>query len=110
MEFEKKNEFVDICILSLLRKEGSYGYYIFKNINEYTRVTEAALYCVLMRLEKENMISSYSMEYNSRLRRYYSLTESGTEYINGFLEKWKDIADVYNFITLDRSEKKRRWL
>lgn len=110
MEIEKKNELVDICVLSLIKKEGSYGYGTFKGINEYTKISEAELYCILKKLEQDGKISSYSMEYSNRLRKYYSLTEKGSAYVESFLNKWQEIAAVYNFATQERNEKKRRWL
>jgi len=110
MDIEKKNELVDICILSLVKREGSYGYYIWKGINEYAEISEVALYCILKRLEEKGLIKSYSMEYSNRLRKYYSLTETGTARVEEFLKKWEEIAMVYNFVAADRSEKKRRWL
>ena len=110
MDMINKNELVDVCVLSLLKKEGSYGYYIWKSINEYAEVTEAALYCILKRMEQDGLIKTYSMEYSNRLRKYYSLTETGTKKVDDFLKKWEEVAQVYNFIVADRSEKKRRWL
>ena len=111
MDIETRNELIDICILSLLKKEGCYGYYILKSVRDYAEdMSEQVLYCILKRLEASDMISSYSMEYNNRLRKYYSLTELGTNHVNKFLNKWREIADAYNFVTQDRSEKKRRWL
>lgn len=111
MDIENKNQLTDICILSLLKKEGCYGYYILKSVREFSGdINESVLYCILKRLEEAGMLAVSSSEYNARLRKYYSLTDQGETYVSAFLEKWKDISAAYNFIVQDRNEKKRRWL
>jgi hypothetical protein len=39
------------------------------------------------------------IEHNGRLRKYYSITELGRQRIDEFLEEWKELLKVYNFIT-----------
>lgn len=111
MDVENKKQLIDICILSLIKREGCYGYYILKNMKEYTRgINEGTLYCILKNMENGGLISSYTQEYSGRLRRYYSLTEKGKEIVDNFVTKWAEIAEAYNFVLQDRNEKKRRWL
>ena len=39
-----------------------------------------------------------SRAHNGRLRKYYRITDAGREKINGFLEEWKTVMNVYTFI------------
>ena len=50
------------------------------------------------RLEASGCVSSRTAEYNSRLRKYYSITDSGRERIREFLSDWQDIEKTYNYI------------
>jgi PadR family transcriptional regulator PadR len=48
------------------------------------------------------MVTVYSIEHNSRLRKYYKLTETGRQKIEDFKNEWKEVMTVYNFITAER--------
>ncbi|MCX7715198.1 MAG: PadR family transcriptional regulator [Clostridia bacterium] len=110
MHIETDNELVDLCVLSMLKRENTYAYNIFKYVSSCVNLTETSLYCILKHLEEKNLLSSYPLEYNNRLRKYYAITAQGIEYVTEFLNKWKSLANVYNFMAQDKLEKKRRWL
>ena len=38
------------------------------------------------------------MEHNGRLRKFYRITQIGREQIQEFLQGWKEIAAMYEFI------------
>ena len=40
----------------------------------------------------------YSLEHNSRLRKYYRLTPAGQERIRTFLVEWQDVMRAYRYI------------
>jgi len=99
MDVNLKRGFLDVLVLSILKKEDSYGYKIITDISKIITISESTLYPVLKRLLDSNYISSYSTEYNGRLRKYYKFLKKGDEKINEFLKDYKEIINVYNFIS-----------
>ena len=71
-------------ILGILKQGRSYGYLIIKKIKDMSggkmEWSDGMLYPVLHRLEKEGLIqSSWVMSEDSRPRKYYEITDQGTE-------------------------------
>lgn len=105
MDIQLKRGFLDICVLSTLVKGDSYGYAIVKDMSDYVEISESTLYPILRRLEAGGALKVYSAEHNGRLRKYYSLTPAGRERIRAFLEEWKTVMDIYEFIKGEVNEK-----
>ncbi|MBE5782238.1 MAG: DUF1700 domain-containing protein [Clostridiales bacterium] len=106
MDAQMKRGMIEICILSLLAKGDSYGYQLIKDIGPILEISESTLYPVLRRLESASCLTVYSVEHNSRLRKYYAITEEGRKKIAGFLEEWKEIYKIYQFISQASEEAK----
>lgn len=71
-------------VLKLLSEQDKmYGYQITQAVKERTKgeltLTFGALYPVLHKLEQEGLLITESVEVEGRLRKYYSLTDSGNE-------------------------------
>ena len=70
-----------IVFQMLLKKERMYGYEITQVLDETTggriKLTFAALYPVLHKLEAEGMVKTETENVNNRIRKYYSLTGKG---------------------------------
>lgn len=98
MDVQLKRGLLEICILTAIKKEDSYGYKIIKDISPYIAISESTLYPILKRLESAGCITVYSVEHNSRLRKYYHITETGKEKIQDFLEDWNGVMKAYDFI------------
>ncbi|MFN8241807.1 MAG: PadR family transcriptional regulator [Bacteroidales bacterium] len=69
-------------VLKLLKENGPmYGYQITQRVEELTagkmKLTYGALYPVLHKLEKENVLVTTSENFSNRIRIYYSLTPKG---------------------------------
>ena len=45
------------------------------------------------------MLTVRTTEHSGRLRKYYRITEIGLKRIEAFLEEWKEIMLIYNFVT-----------
>lgn len=99
MNVQLKRGLTDVCILAALRHGDSYGYKIISDLSDIMILSESTLYPVLKRLESQGLLSTYSKDYNGRLRKYYVITESGIERIEGFLEEWKEMEKVGKFIS-----------
>ena len=61
-------------------------------------ISESTLYPILKRLEAGGFVTTYSMEHNSRLRKYYRLTDQGRQRIRDFLVEWQDVMRAYRYI------------
>lgn len=98
MDAQMKKGMVDVCILAVLARGDSYGYQLIKDIAPLMELSESTLYPVLRRLEGGGLVTVYSVEHNSRLRKYYAITDQGRRRIADFLEEWAEVNRVYDFI------------
>lgn len=98
MDVQMKKGMVDVCILSILARGDSYGYQLIKDIEPLMPLSESTLYPVLRRLEAGGSVTVYSVEHNSRLRKYYAITDAGRQRIADFLREWAEINRIYDFI------------
>lgn len=102
MDIQLKRGLLEVCVMAVLNRGDSYGYQLIKDIGPCIEISESTLYPILKRLEGSDMLTVYSIEYNSRLRKYYRLTEAGRQKIEDFKNEWKEVMTVYNFITAER--------
>ena len=98
MDAQLKRGMIEVCILSVLTRGDSYGYQLIKDIEPIMALSESTLYPVLRRLEAADCLSVYSVEHNSRLRKYYAITDTGRHRIADFLKEWEEVNRVYDFI------------
>lgn len=99
MDIQLKKGLLEICVLAVLEREDSYGYKLIKDISSCISISESTLYPILKRLEASECLTTYSVEHNGRLRKYYRITDAGRRRIDEFTEEWEDIMNVYRFIT-----------
>ena len=95
---QMKRGMLDVCVLSLLRRGDSYGYQIIKDLSGYIALSESTLYPILRRLEANGSLRVYSVEHNGRLRKFYHLTGEGQRHIDEFMEGWRELQRVFDFI------------
>ena len=89
MVFPVSATLLDALVLSIVSKEDTYGYKITQEIREAMEMSESTLYPVLRRLLKNECLESYDKEYMGRNRRYYKVTEKGTNQLDLYMEEWK---------------------
>lgn len=99
MDIQLKRGLLDVCVLSAIKNEESYGYKIIKDMKPYLELSESTLYTVLKRLETAQMLTIRTSEHNGRLRKYYRITDAGRKRIEEFREDWKEITAIYQFVT-----------
>ena len=99
MDIQLKRGLLDVCVLSAIRNEDSYGYKIIKDVKPYVELSESTLYTILKRLEAANMLTVRTAEHGGRLRKYYRITPAGVQRIADFEEDWKQILSIYRFVT-----------
>lgn len=98
MDIQLKKGLLEFCVLAVLNKSDSYGYQIIKDISVCIEISESTLYPILKRLEAGSYLETYSIEHNSRLRKYYKITDKGKAYVKEFLDEWQHVMEIYYFI------------
>jgi PadR family transcriptional regulator PadR len=98
MDTQLKRGVLDICVLAALLSADSYGYQIIKDLSPYMTISESTLYPILRRLEAGGYLTTYTQAHNSRLRKYYSITQAGITRIQEFLAEWENMMTLYGFI------------
>jgi len=86
-------------ILSILSRGESYGYRILQDVADLSggdfEWSEAMLYPVLHRLNKEGLIASrWILMENGRKRKYYGLTETGRRALETEKTQWLNVHTV----------------
>ena len=98
MNFNTGTILLDAIVLSVVSKEGTYGYKITQDVRQVLEVSESTLYPVLRRLQKDGYLETYDMEFDGRNRRYYKITSNGMilldNYRSGWLEYRKKIDSI----------------
>lgn len=99
MDSQLKKGVLEYCILAYLNQQDSYGYQIVKSISTIIPITESTLYPILKRLESNEKVSTYSVEHQGRLRKYYKITTDGKKSVYTFLDDdWVQLTNIYDFI------------
>ena len=98
MDTQLKRGLLDVCVLSAIKSEESYGYKIIKDVKPYVTLSESTLYTILKRLELAGMLTVRTVEHEGRLRKYYRITKAGLGRIEDFKEEWSEVMSIYQFI------------
>ena len=104
MDIQLKRGLLDVCVLTAIKKEDSYGYKIIKDLKPYVELSESTLYTILKRLEGGGMLTVRSAEHDGRLRKYYHITQAGVLRIEEFKEDWKEIESIYQFVMREEKQ------
>ena len=84
---------MDAIVLSVVARNGTYGYKITQDIRAVMEISESTLYPVLRRLQKDGCLEVHDQEFSGRNRRYYSITPRGREQLRQTLEEWESYKD-----------------
>lgn len=98
MDAQLKKGSLEVCVLTALLKEDSYGYKIIQDLDGVLDISESTLYPILKRLETNKLVNTYSVEHNGRLRRFYRITSLGKKKILTYIEDFKELLTVYEYI------------
>ena len=98
MDVQMKRGLLDVCVLTAIKNEDSYGYKIIKDLKPYIELSESTLYTILKRLETAGMLNVRVAEHGGRLRKYYSITKSGINRIAEFKKEWNEVMSIYQFV------------
>ena len=98
MDVQLKRGLLDVCVLTAIKNEDSYGYKIIKDIKPYLDMSESTLYTILKRLELAKMLTVYNVEHDGRLRKYYHIKKVGLKRIEDFKYEWCEVMSIYKFV------------
>ncbi len=99
MDIQLKRGLLDVCVLTAIKNEDSYGYKIIKDIKPFIEMSESTLYTILKRLEESKMLTVRTVEHDGRLRKYYGITKKGKERLEEFKEEWREVMTIYQFVS-----------
>jgi PadR family transcriptional regulator, regulatory protein PadR len=94
---------LDLLILRTLELEPMHGWGIAQRIRQVSKevlqVNQGALYPALHRLEQQGWISAkWGESANNRRAKYYSLTQSGTDYLRQEQAQWKRLSLAIDWV------------
>ncbi len=94
MVFNTGAALLDAIVLAVVSRDvnGTYGYKITQEVREAIDISESTLYPVLRRLQKDECLEVYDMEFAGRNRRYYKLTERGRVQLRLYEEEWQEYS------------------
>ncbi len=98
MDTQQKKGLLELMVLASLKYEDSYGYAINQSINEVIEVSESTLYPILKRLEKQGLLETYQTIYNSRVRKYYRITQDGLKKLKQTHNDYLQVKTIYEYI------------
>ncbi|MHA8262641.1 PadR family transcriptional regulator [Lactobacillaceae bacterium Melli_B3] len=88
MAIKIPTELLDGCVLGLLSQDDYYGYALTKEVQLAIDVASSTIYPVMRRLKASGLVDTYDKPYNGRNRRYYRITESGTQRLSELKTDW----------------------
>lgn len=100
MVFTTGSALLDAVVLSVVAKEGTYGYRITQDARSLMDVSESTLYPVLRRLQKDGYLETYDMEFQGRNRRYYKITPNGMILLDSYRRDWIEYRKSIDSILL----------
>jgi len=100
MVFNTGSALLDAIVLAVvsMEPEGTYGYKITQDVRRAIEISESTLYPVLRRLQKEECLQVYDLEYAGRNRRYYKITDKGMMQLRLYREEWRNYSNKINCI------------
>ena len=93
-------------VLSVVSREGTYGYRITQDVRKILEVSESSLYPVLRRLQKDGYLETYDMEFDGRNRRYYKITSNGMILLDEYRRNWLDYRKKIDSILMGEIDDK----
>lgn len=89
MNSQMKRGTLEMCALSVVNRGDCYGYELVNRISKCMEITEGTIYPLMKRLKDSGLIDSYIVESNEGPpRKYYKITEAGSEELNRLTEEW----------------------
>ena len=88
MYFPTSANMIEFIILAQLKHGDSYGYQLAQAVKQLGAIKESTLYPILKRLEKDQLLVTYSQIHQGRKRKYYQLTPTGEVHLGQLSDDW----------------------
>ena len=95
---------LDFLVLSIIRKQDSYGYQISQQLKSVASMKDSTLYPILKRLSDSGYVDTYDQPFQGRNRKYYRITESGCRQQELLFSEWKAYTQAINDIIQGQME------
>ncbi|WP_062745315.1 PadR family transcriptional regulator [Shouchella tritolerans] len=85
---------LEMCVLSILSKEKSYGYEIMKELEKYNLKLKGvgSIYPILTKLKDQEWVDTYrELTDNGKVRVYYEINEKGRKYLRKKINEWLEL-------------------
>lgn len=79
---------LELLLLSVIRKQESYGYQISQQLKGVSDMKDSTLYPVLRRLSDNGFVEACDQQYQGRNRKYYKLTKTGEGRQEFLMREW----------------------
>jgi PadR family transcriptional regulator, regulatory protein PadR len=82
------------CVLEIIGRGETYGYEIAQQLRTlgFVDVVEGTVYTILLRLEKNELVSIEKKPSMGPPRKFYTLTKVGHQELQHFWEKWEFVS------------------
>lgn len=91
-----------LLILKLLSEKDMYGYEMIDELRKKSQnvfeLKAGTLYPILHGLEEKAMLKVYEKEYAGKVRKYYSITKSGSKLLEQKTADWKTYASAVSSV------------
>ena len=85
-----KKGVLELCVLTLLAQNDSYGYQITTRLAETIGIADGTVYPLLRRMQKEELVDTYLTDSDAGPpRRYFKLTKAGHRALAAKKAEWK---------------------
>lgn len=88
---------LDGCLLAVIARGETYGYEMIEKLEAFGfhMVSEGSIYPVLLRMQKEEWVSTMmKASPTGPQRKYYSITNKGKEMLITFQSKWLELSQA----------------
>ena len=88
---------LEYCVLRLIEKEPTYGYEIVVQLKQvgFAEISESTLYPLLLRLEQQEKVTvERRPSPKGPSRKYYVITEKGTDSLLDFQQEWNRLCGL----------------
>lgn len=99
MTFPLNAPVFDLLVLSVISEEDAYGYQISQIIKRASSSTkDSTLYPILKRLQEHHFVETYDRQFQGRNRKYYTITDTGTQYLAELTKEWERYRTIVDDI------------
>ena len=97
MDTQFKKGIIEVCVLSELDKQDTYGYLLVNTLSHHLEIGESTIYTMLRKLTLEGILDQYEMESaDGPTRKYYRLTGKGKQRAHQLKTDWMTFNEKVN--------------